>query len=172
MKTIFSALVLTALCASSLAHVMLDQPTAAAGTYYKATLRVSHGCEGSATTLIRVFVPLGFQGARPFPKAGWTLEAPKVPLTEPYDSHGRRVTEDVREITWRGGPLPDAFADEFSLVGKLPTQAGALAFKVLQECERGWHEWFDIAEPGAAKAPAKPAAILKVTPASAPAHHH
>lgn len=171
MKNFLFVAAMAALNTSALAHVVLDQPTAAAGSYYKATLRVSHGCEGSATTLVRVFVPLGFQGARPFPKAGWTIDAPKVPLAQPYDSHGRTIAEDVREITWRGGPLPDAFADEFSFVGKLPTQAGPLAFKVLQECESGRHEWFALPEPGA-KAPAKPAAMLNVMPATAGAHHH
>jgi periplasmic copper chaperone A len=172
MKLHFTAIALALCSASSLAHVVLEQPTAAAGSYYKATLRIGHGCAGSATALVRVFVPLGMQGARPYPKAGWTLEAPKAPLAQPYDNHGKRVTEDVREITWRGGPLPDAWADEFSFVGKLPTQPGPLAFKVLQECETGKNEWFDIAEPGASKAPAKPAAMLNVTPAAAPAHHH
>jgi periplasmic copper chaperone A len=172
MKHLLFAFVLLAAQASALAHVVLDPPQATAGSHYKATLRVGHGCAGSATTLVKVFVPLGFQGARPFPKPGWTIEAPKAPLAQPYESHGRKITDEVREITWRGGPLPDAFADEFSFVGTLPTQAGALAFKVLQECESGRHEWFDVPEPGATKAPAKPAPLLNVLPAAGASHHH
>jgi periplasmic copper chaperone A len=171
MKTLFTLLLAASASAAS-AHVVLDRNEATAGSYYKGTLRVSHGCEGSATTSVRVFLPAGFQGARPFPKPGWAIEAPKVALAQPYDSHGKRVTDDVQEITWRGGPLPDAWADEFSFVGKLPTQPGPLAFKVLQECERGRHEWFEIPAPSAAKAPAKPAAMLTVLPAPIDKHHH
>jgi periplasmic copper chaperone A len=171
MKNLLFLLLATSAGAAS-AHVVLDRTEATASSYYKATLRVSHGCEGSATTSVRVFLPAGFQGARPFPKPGWSIEALKTPLAEPYDSHGKRVTEDVQEITWRGGPLPDAWADEFAFVGKLPTQPGSLAFKVLQECERGRHEWFEMPAPGAAKAPAKPAAILKVLPSAPTDHHH
>lgn len=171
MKTLFTLAALALLASQAAAHVVLDRTEAVAGSYYKATLRVGHGCDGSATTLVRVFLPAGFQGARPMPKTGWTLDAPKVALAQPYESHGRRVTEGVQEITWRGGLLPDAWADEFSFVGKLPTEAGPLPFKVLQECESGRHEWFEIPVAGS-KAPAKPAAMLNVLPATNAKQHH
>lgn len=164
-----TALVLWAATVS--AHVSLEPTAALAGSTYKATLRITHGCSGSATTLIRVFVPDGMRGARPIPKPGWTLSAPKVALAVPYDNHGRRVTEAVREISWRGGPLPDAWADEFAFVGQLPIQPGRLAFKVLQECESGRNEWFEIAAPDAS-APARPAPMLEVLPVKSGSHRH
>lgn len=167
----WAAFALVLWAATAAAHVSLEPRAAPGGSAYKATLRITHGCNGSATTLVRVFVPEGFRGARPMPKPGWTLSAPKVALALPYDSHGRRVTEEVREISWRGGPLPDAWADEFAFVGQLPMQPGRLVFKVLQECESGRNEWFETAAPGGA-APARPAPMLEVLPVRDGGHRH
>jgi periplasmic copper chaperone A len=173
MKTT-SLLISGALCAFAVtthAHVTLDRGTALAGSPYKATLRINHGCDGSATTLVRVFVPDSLRGAKPMPKAGWTLNAPRVPLAQPYESQGKRITEDVREIVWRGGPLPNDWVDEFSFVATLPSEPGPVAIRVLQECESGRIEWFDTAAPGA-KAPQWPAAVLEVLPGNGGGHHH
>jgi periplasmic copper chaperone A len=153
------------------AHVTLEQGAALAGSSYKATLRINHGCDGSATTLVRVFVPDSLRGAKPMPKAGWTLSALRVPLAQPYESHGKRISEDVREVVWRGGPLPNEWVDEFSFVATLPSEPGPVAIRVLQECESGRIEWFDTAAPGT-KAPKWPAAILEVLPGDGSGHHH
>jgi periplasmic copper chaperone A len=105
------------------------------------------------------------------PKAGWTLSAPRVLLAQPYELHGKRISDDVREITWRGGPLPTDWVDEFSFVATLPNTPGPLAIRVLQECESGRIEWFDTALPGE-KAPRWPAATLDVLPAEGGHPHH
>ena len=39
------------------AHVTLENQEAKVGNSYKAVLRVPHGCEGTATTVIRVKIP-------------------------------------------------------------------------------------------------------------------
>jgi uncharacterized protein YcnI len=159
--------------AAASAHVGLEPPTAAAGATLKLTLRVNHGCDGSATTRLRVRLPETLHGARPLLKPGWTLTAPRVALAQPYLSHGRRVTEEVREITWDGGNVPDAFADEFAFVATLPEQPQRLALQVAQECERGRIEWFQVpsADPAAAR-PEHPAVMLEVLPAPAGGHDH
>lgn len=162
---------LCVLAVTSHAHVWLEQRSAPAGSSYKATLRISHGCDGSATTLVRVFVPDSMRAAKPMPKAGWTLAAPRVPLAQAYELHGKRIADDVREITWRGGPLPNDWVDEFSFVATLPSTPGPLAIRVLQECESGRIEWFDTASPGE-KAPRLPAAILDVLPDGGSGPHH
>ena len=171
-KTLLLAATAAGLCHTASAHVVLDQPAALAGSSYKATLRIGHGCDGRATTLVKVRVPEGMRGARPMPKAGWTLQATKAPLAQPYDSHGKRITEDVREITWEGGPLPDAWADEFSFVAQLPAQPGPLPIQVLQQCGSDARlEWFDVAVPGA-KPPRSPAPVLDVLPGDGSGHAH
>jgi len=160
------------------AHVTLDQPAAAAGSTYKAALRVGHGCDGSPTTGITVQLPAGLRGAHPVPKAGWTLTIKRDKLAQPYDNHGRSVTEDVVEVSWtaasREAWLDDAFYDEFVVRGQLPDRPGPLWFKVLQACEKGANHWAEIPASGTSTQGLKaPAALLEVTPANAAgAHHH
>src|SRR5215510_6504374 len=124
MKPLF---LLSLACAAATAHATLEQPRAAAGSTYKAVLRITHGCEGAATHTVRVTVPAGFRGAKPMPKAGWSLEVRKEPLAQPYESHGRRVSDDVVEVTWkatsRDSWLADAHYDEFVVRGQLPEQS-------------------------------------------------
>src|SRR5258708_40281803 len=55
------------------AHITLETQQAPVGASYKAVMRVPHGCEGTATTAIRVRVPDGMIGVKPMPKAGWQL---------------------------------------------------------------------------------------------------
>ncbi|MDQ3059823.1 MAG: YcnI family protein [Pseudomonadota bacterium] len=159
------------LAAPAFSHVSLETKSAPAGSAYKAVFQVGHGCEGSATTGISVQLPAGFEGARPYPKAGWTLAVKQGKLAQPRDSHGKPLTEDVGVVSWtaasRQAALPDAHADEFVLRGRLPDTAGPLWFKVLQTCESGRIDWRDIPLPGAsAKDLKSPAVLLDV---SAPA---
>ncbi|MDB5932595.1 MAG: hypothetical protein JWR60_4302 [Polaromonas sp.] len=156
------------MAASSFSHVVLEQGSAPAGSAYKAVFQVSHGCQSAATTGISVQIPSGFQGAKPYPKAGWTVSVKREKLAKPYDSHGKQVTDDVSVVTWvaasKDAALPDAHFDEFMLRGKLPEAAGALWFKVLQTCETGRMDWSEIPAPGSsAKALKLPAPRLDVT---------
>lgn len=52
------------------AHVVLLDPAAAAGSSYRAALRVGHGCGTEATTTLRVLIPEDFNAAQPMPKPG------------------------------------------------------------------------------------------------------
>lgn len=158
------------------AHVTLEQAEAKAGSTYKAVMRVGHGCEGSPTHTVTVRLPAGFRGAKPVPKAGWALTVRKEKLAQPYDNHGRTVTEDPAEISWRAlgreSWLDDAWYDEFVVRGQLPEQAGPLWFKVVQTCEKGTAEWVQVPEAGTSTQGLKaPAALLKVLPAAAEVPH-
>lgn len=161
-------------------HVVLEDQAALAGSSYKAVLRVGHGCAGAPTTAIRVLLPAGFQGAKPMPKAGWTLSTRSEPLPQPYTSHGKTVSEDVVEISWTATAkehwLPDAWYDEFVLRGTLPASAGPLWFKVLQSCEPGRLDWVEVPAQGTStkglKAPAVLLEVIPSGPASHAAHAH
>jgi uncharacterized protein YcnI len=163
------AALLTALGGTAGAHVTLEASTAPANSTYKAVLRVGHGCDGAATTKIRVRVPLGVRQAKPMPKPGWELKTAIEKLPEPYDWYGTMITEEVREIEWSGGKLPDAFYDEFVFRARLPDEAGAvISFPVVQECETGVHRWIEIPEPGkTADDYEEPAPQLTLTPKQA-----
>jgi uncharacterized protein YcnI len=123
-----------------------------------------------------VLLPAGYQGAKPLPKAVWTLNVRKEKLAKPYDSHGRQITEDVVEISWtassRESWLSDAFFDEFVLRGALPERPGVLWFKVLQTCEGGSNDWSEIPAAGVSTQGMKsPALLLKVLPTGSTATH-
>lgn len=172
-----------ALCAgltptiSAFSHVTLEQQQVETGSYYKAVLRVGHGCEGLPTTVVRVQMPAGFQGAKPMPKTGWALQTKKEKLAAPYDNHGTQVTEDITEITWTaaaGSALQDSQYDEFILRGRAAMPAGAAWFKVTQLCvegsKTGSNPWTEIPVQGTSTRGIKyPAALLNVTaPSSTP----
>jgi len=159
MKRIF---LFAAFCAAPLAHahVTIDPPSAAAGAYQRLAFRVGHGCEGSATTSITVQIPEGVLGAKPMPKPGWTIAITEGKLATPVQSHGKTVTTRVAELSWRGGPLPDAYYDEFVMQVKLPDAPGRYPFKVAQVCEKGRVDW--TATPAAGTHADTPAPVLEV----------
>ena len=172
-----AGLVYVALGSTAQAHIVLSEPQATAGQYYKATLRVGHGCAGSATHTLVVQVPAGFQGAKPQPKTGWTVVTRKAKLTQPYTSHGKTVTDDVVELRWTAANqesrLPDAQFDEFAFMGRLPDQPGPLWVKVLQMCESGQNDWSQVPATGTStRGLPLPAALLDVQPAPSHEHHH
>ena len=160
-------------------HVTLEQQQVETGTTYKAVLRVGHGCEGLPTMALRVQMPSGFQGAKPMPKAGWTIQAKTEKLATPYDNYGKQITEDITEITWAvKSPefaLKDSEYDEFILRGRAAMPVGAAWFKVTQLCAEGSktssNPWTEIPTSGISTRGLKyPAALLNVVaPAAAPA---
>jgi uncharacterized protein YcnI len=156
------------------AHIVLEQKSATAGSYHKATFMVGHGCDGSPTTSIEIEMPEPMAVVKPMPKPGWQLTSQTAPLATPMSLHGRPVTETVNRVIWRGGPLPDSHYDEFVLLLQLPQRSGPLYFKVTQICETGRSDWVEIpagVQAGQTGRLKLPAPVLDVQPA-APVHHH
>lgn len=157
------------------AHAVLDVREAPAGSYFKGVIRIGHGCDTSPTVRVTVQIPSGILSVRPQPKAGWSLEIRKKMLPEPVAGpHGKMVTEVVSEVVWSGGPLPDAYFDEFALQMKLPdmTDGGVLTFPVVQDCEQGSRAWDEVPKPGQSRRDLKsPAPVLTLT-ANPQTHKH
>lgn len=174
--TLNLSLLLLASATAARAHITLEQPDAPAGKPYKAVLRVGHGCDGAATRALVVTLPAGLRGTKPAPKPGWTLEVKRAPLAQPYESHGKPVTDEAVEIRWTArtpaDELPDAWYDEFVLRATLPAEPGPLWFAVRQVCTQGEWLWAEI--PTAAnpkpRAPAVRLNVMSATPAAAHAH--
>jgi uncharacterized protein YcnI len=151
------------------AHVSLQVPDGTAGSSYKAILQIPHGCDGAATTEIKVRVPEGYFNVKPMPKPGWTITTVKGPYEKAYQLHGSEVKEGVTEITWTGGELPDDFFDEFAFRGTLASdlpEGTVLNFPTVQACGDAEEAWIDVS--GAADAE-KPAPTLTIGPAQ---HDH
>ncbi len=155
------------LAGNAVAHVTLEQNAAPVGLFYKAVLRVPHGCEQSATVKLRVQIPEGVISVKPMVKPGWTLEVKRGAYAKSYSFlHGAKFSEGVREVIWSGGNLPDAYYDEFVLTTFIAGELSAgdmLYFPVVQECEKGAHHWVEV--PAAGKPVAgDPAPGLKLLP--------
>lgn len=164
-----SAAILAAGTAAAFAHITLETQEAPVGSSYKAIFRVPHGCEGKATTAVRVKIPEGVIAVKPMPKPGWTLKTVKGKYAKPYELWGEKVDEGVQEVEWSGGNLPDEFYDEFVLRGQLAADLPAgedLYFPVVQECEGGAAErWIEIPAAGQdAEALELPAPAIKLLP--------
>jgi uncharacterized protein YcnI len=144
------------------AHVTLDQASMPADSYLRIAVRVPHGCDGAATTGIRVQIPEGFRNVKPMPLTGWTLTTVTEEGARPSGGHGESAP--VKEVVWRGGNLPDAFYQEFILRVQTPREPGeTVYFPVVQECEGGKvTRWIERpSQPGEQlRAPAFPVRIV------------
>ena len=175
MSILFRAALAAALAASPViasAHIVLAEPTAKAGSYYAGFFRVSHGCDGAATTSLRVEIPAGVTIAHPQPKPGWTLGVEKAPLAAPITSEGKEVRERVRAITWTGRLDPEQF-DQFGVMMKLPQGSGPLYFPTTQRCGKVENAWVMIPAAGQAwHALPRPAPVLELSADAMPGMSH
>ncbi len=163
-----AAIVISLFSAASLAHAhaSLEQREAKVGSGYKAVVKIGHGCDGSATTTVRVDIPEGVIGVKPMPKPGWTITTQRGAYARAYKHYHGDLSEGVRQVTWTGGPLPDDFYDEFVvsayIAGEL-TPGTTLYFPVTQTCEKGELAWTEIPVAGQDAHDLKsPAATLKL----------
>ncbi len=143
----------TALVApAAFAHAGLEKREATIGTTYKAVVKIPHGCDGAATTRIRVQIPDGLIAVKPMPKPGWTVETVQGAYDKAYPYYGgAELKEGVTEVSWSGGKLPDAFYDEFVLTGlvaKSLSDGASMYFPILQDCEAGSRNWVEIPAAG------------------------
>jgi uncharacterized protein YcnI len=81
---------------------------------------------------------------------------------------GKMLTQRVKAITWRGGPLPDDEWDQFGVMAKLPDAPGKLYFPAVQTCQTGEERWVEVPAPGESARLAHPAPALTITPKAAP----
>ena len=157
------------------AHVTLERREANVGAPYKAIVRVPHGCEGSATTRVRVQIPEGIIAVKPQPKPGWTVETTRGAYAQAYPYyHGATLTEGVREISW-SGRLADDYFDEFVFSGFVAAtlKAGdSIYFPTIQDCEKGSAPWVEIPATGQSAHDLKhPAPTIRLVQAQGQTQH-
>ena len=162
------ASILCVFSASIRAHVVLEQQVANAGSYYKATFKVGHGCGTSPVKQMVVSNPVGVRGAKPIPKSGWALD-----ITQDATPGG---TPNVSRVTWTAKSpadyLPSAWYDKFKLQAKLPAKEGTLYWPVNQICEDGRVDWVQIPQAGQKLSDLKsPAALLELLPLNGSGEH-
>lgn len=157
----------------------LTPAAATPGEVWRGALRISQGCDGAPTRLIRITMPEGVVAVQPKARKGWLTETIWAPYHTPVEVHGRKVAEGVRAIVWRGDTLPDHMYDEFGFAFELLPGAapagGRLYFPVRQECETAVLDWTQVPAAGQdPSAPTHPAPAIAVASAGAtplPAGH-
>lgn len=154
--------------ANAWGHATVSPKQAVQGSYQRLSFGITHGCEGSSTIEVIVFLPESIMGAKPMPKAGWTIETEVKDLAVPYTSHGKEIKQDVRVIHWKSGSLPDAHYDEFVVMSKLANKAGPIALPVTQLCEKGRLDWHQLPDASAQRMP-YPAPVIELVPGE---HQH
>lgn len=169
-----AAILVGSLISPAGAHPSLERREANVGAPYKAVMRVPHGCEGSATTQVRVQIPEGLIGVKPQPKPGWMIEATRGAYAHTYPYyHGAQLAEGVREITW-SGRLADDHYDEFVFVGFVAATlkaGGTIHFPTYQDCEKGSSAWTEVPAAGQSAHDLKlPAPAVRLVQAPASSH--
>ncbi|MGO6672277.1 DUF1775 domain-containing protein [Rhizobium leguminosarum] len=170
-----AALLSVTALASAEAHVTFLDREAKQESTILAALQVPHGCDGKATTEVRVKLPEGFVFAKPQPKAGWELEVIKGDYQKTYDNHGDKVKTGAIEVRWKNGNLSDDFYDTFVIQGKVSGVEAdtSLAFPVTQMCGDTVAAWDQVAkEGGDAHGMKSPAPLLKVVAGEDHGHDH
>lgn len=176
-STLSAALFAGLLSTGAQAHVTLEKQSAEPGSFYKAVLKLPHGCEGSPTVRLEVALPDGFISAKPMVKPGWKIKTEKGAYDREYAFlHGMILKEGVRKIVWTGGEVPDDFYDEFVVSGFLATemQPGPVYFPVTQICADGEISWSEVPkegqDPHSLEAPAP--RLMLTAPADSGGHYH
>jgi uncharacterized protein YcnI len=143
LKSLAPVMALAMTTSAAQAHVSIEQQNVVAGSSTKVTFRLPHGCDGSATHTVIATVPEGLYAVKPMPKAGWELSTTTGAYETHFNNHGTEMTEGVREITWSGGHLEDAWYDEFTFRGSVGpnVEPGTLILPVTQICDEGRIDW-------------------------------
>ncbi len=133
------------------AHVTVQPPQVAAGTYQVMAVRVPSEEKGVNTVKVQVKVPAEINVSRVEPKEGWKHELEK-------DADNKIIS-----ITWSSDVgLSETEFTEFRVSGKVAEDAAQLVWKAYQTYSDGTVvEW--VGGEGADK----PASVTTVTPASA-----
>ncbi|MCQ9129571.1 YcnI family copper-binding membrane protein [Streptomyces hilarionis] len=152
---------------AAFAHVTVHPEAYAKGaTDGLLTFRVPNEENAAATTKVQIFLPTDHPvlGVLVAPRDGWTAKVTNTKLKTPVKTDDGTITDAVSEITWTGGKIEAGQFEDFDVAfGRLPDNAGQLAFKTLQTYSDGKTvRWIEEAESGGDE-PENPAPVLKLT---------
>lgn len=123
----------TALGASAAgAHVEAEASTVSPDGAAVIDFSFHHGCDGQATTGLRIQIPEGVTDVVPQAVEGWT------------------VNSTPTEFGWSGGSVPDGDEATFTATMAVAGEAGTVIwFPTVQQCPTAEEAWIEIQEPGA-----------------------
>lgn len=169
------ALLAVAVPLSASAHISVDSPSTAAGSYTVLTFALPHGCDGSATTALAISIPEQIASVTPTVNPGWDVSKVDVDLAKPItDGAGNTISTRLGQVVYTAKtPFPDGLRDTFALSMQLPADAAGstLEFPILQTCEVGETNWNQAPKADGSE-PDHPAPAIAVTAAVAEGEGH
>ena len=150
-RTAVSAGVLSlALAAPAMAHISASPGTAPSDGYTTQSFQVSHGCEESPTTQVRIQIPPSVASATPAVHPLWNV-ATKEGKKDPVELHGEKITSGVSEIVYTAKqPLAPDRLDLLPVSLKMPAgkEGESVYFPIIQKCEQGETRWIQTPAEG------------------------
>ena len=136
---VLGAALATALPLAASAHVTVTPDAPVAGGYDVLTFAFGHGCDGSATTALRIGMPDGLDSATPTIAPGWSIDIER----DPSDNLVSAITYTADE------PIADGLRAAVDVSVKYADDAeGTLAFPVEQTCVDGSTSWSETVAEG------------------------
>lgn len=159
------------------AHVTAQPGEAEQGGFTKIAFRTPNESQTAGTVKLEVTLPsehpISFVSTKPLP--AWSAQTTRQALATPMESHGAKITEAVRTVTWTAAPGtrigPGEFAEFEISVGPLPENTDLLVMPAVQTYDDGDIVRWDEAPPaeGAAE-PEHPAPALRLVAAQGSDH--
>jgi uncharacterized protein YcnI len=156
------------------AHVTVQPSEAPAKGFVVENVRVPNEQDNADTTKVAVEFPPGFAEVSFQPVPGWRVNVKRTKLAQPITTdEGDKLTEQVSEVTWRGGKIAPGEFQDFPVSLQMPDKPGtALTFKAVQTYDNGdvtrWIGPPDAEEPAPqVKVTAAEGDTASTTPASA-----
>jgi uncharacterized protein YcnI len=111
----------------ALAHVSVKPNQVGVGIFQTFTTSVPNEKE-IPTIGIRLVIPENLEHVSPNVKPGWTVSVKKA---------GDQEIDQVTEITWTGGVIPEGQRDDFLFSAKSPAEEGVIIWKAYQTYQDG-----------------------------------
>lgn len=125
------------------AHVTVQPPEAAAGSYAVENVRVPNEKDDRGTTKVELQLPPGVSYAATQPVPNWTAKITKRTPSKAFSVEGEPVTQEIDTITWTGsgkaGVVAPGEFQQFPVSLRIPdgAEGSKITFKALQTYEGG-----------------------------------
>ena len=158
-----AALVLAAPLAAS-AHVHVTPDESAAGSTTRLSFSLSHGCEDSPTTAVKITIPQGIDGVKPVLDGAWTISR---------DLNTDGIPTSVTFTAVKPVESGVAAAVALDVIFGSAAANTSVAFPVLQTCVTGSTDWSQVAAEGQTEDDlASPAPVVAVGAVSSDTGDH
>lgn len=156
------------------AHVGVTPAEVPSGQTTLIGFGIGHGCDGAATTAIRMQIPAGIISVQPVAKPGWDIAITTGTYDAPQMNGQTAVNEGVTMIEWTGGNLPSELYDQFWIRARVASDVEhgtMIYFPVIQECGDEANRWITVPVEGQPEPDEPTPGLMATEPAEAGRTH-